>query len=75
VANLAAFDPKAKPHSAQRREEMKRALEAIAKDPSCIPGAEREGGAPQVLNKHSAQIFLTLAFFRMTHAFDSLRTP
>ncbi|MBI3759774.1 MAG: Ti-type conjugative transfer relaxase TraA [Deltaproteobacteria bacterium] len=50
VAGLADFDPKAKVHSAELREEMKQASQEIAKDPAHMRTAEREGFAPQVRN-------------------------
>jgi len=50
VAGLADFDPKAKARAAALREEMKRASEAIAKDPARMRAAERAGFAPQVKN-------------------------
>jgi Ti-type conjugative transfer relaxase TraA len=50
VAGVADFDPKAKVRAGELREEMKRASQEIAKDPSRMRAAEREGIAPQVRN-------------------------
>jgi hypothetical protein len=50
VAVLADFDPQVKARAAELREEMKRASQAIAKDPARMYAAEREGFAPQVRN-------------------------
>jgi len=48
VAGMADFDPKAKARSAELREEMKQASQAIARDPARMRAAEREGIAPQI---------------------------
>jgi len=48
VAGMADFDPKAKVRSAELREEMKQASQAIARDPARMRAAEREGIAPQI---------------------------
>jgi hypothetical protein len=45
---MADFDPKAKVRSAELREEMKQASQAIARDPARMRAAEREGIAPQI---------------------------
>src|SRR5216684_687523 len=50
VAGMADFDAKAKVRAGELREEMKRASQAIAKDPARMRAAEREGIAPQVRN-------------------------
>ncbi len=50
VAGVADFDPKAKARSAELREEMKQASQEIARDPTRMRAAEREGFAPQVRN-------------------------
>ncbi len=47
---MADFDAKAKVRAGELREEMKRASQAIAKDPARMRAAEREGIAPQVRN-------------------------
>jgi hypothetical protein len=47
---MADFDPKAKVRSAELREEMKQASQAIAKESARMREAEREGFAPQVRN-------------------------
>ncbi len=48
VAGMADFDPKAKVRSVELREEMKKASQAIARDPARMRAAEREGIAPQI---------------------------
>jgi len=48
VARMADFDPKAKVRSAELREEMTQASQAIARDPARVRAAEREGIAPQI---------------------------
>jgi hypothetical protein len=50
VAGVADFDFKTKARASELREEMKRASQAIAKDPARMRAAEREGIAPQVRN-------------------------
>jgi len=48
VARMADFDPKAKVRSAELREEMTQASQAIARDPARVRAAEREGIVPQI---------------------------
>jgi Ti-type conjugative transfer relaxase TraA len=50
VAGIADFDPRARARAAELREEMKRASQEIAKEPTRMRAAEREGIAPQVRN-------------------------
>src|SRR5712692_3071312 len=50
VTGMADFDLKAKARSAELREEMKQASQEIARDPTRMRAAEREGFAPQVRN-------------------------
>jgi hypothetical protein len=50
VAGIADFDPKAKVRAAELREEMKQAPHRIARDPTRMREADREGIAPQVRN-------------------------
>jgi len=50
VAGIADFDPKAKTRAGELRDEMKQASQEIAKDPTRMRAADREGIAPQVRN-------------------------